>query len=87
MRPRLLAAILMSALSLAACKAEERGHQVKLDKGSYTGPRDGEISDATRQALAARLANQSDGIDRLAAQGPIPTGEAPPAGRIAGQNY
>lgn len=87
MRPRLLAALVMSALALAACKADERSHQVKLDKGSYTGPRDGEIGDATRLALAARQLRQSDGVARLSTEGPIPAGSAVPDGRIAGQNY
>jgi hypothetical protein len=79
--------MLAAVLALAGCKAEEQGRQVKLDKGSYAGFRDGEITPATRQALTTRQARQSDGVARLTAEGPIPTGEAAPAGRIAGQNY
>lgn len=87
MRPRALAATLLAVLALAACKGEEMGRQVKLDKGTYMGLRDGEIDPSTRQALQHRIAGQNDGIARLATNGPIPTGEAAPTGRIAGQKF
>lgn len=87
MRPRAMAAILAAVLALAGCKAEEQGRQVKLDKGTYAGPRDTEVSPAARLALQQRIAGQNDGIARLTTNGPIPTGEAAPAGRIAGQKF
>lgn len=87
MRPPAMATALVCLLVLAACKGEEAGRQVKLDKGSYMGPRDAEIAPATRAALDQRIASQSDGIARLTTNGPIPTGEASPTGRIAGQKF
>ena len=87
MRPPALAAMLAAALALAACKADEQGRQVRLDKGTYAGPRDGEIAPDIRQALLTRLARQSDGIARLTTEGPVPTGEAAPTGRIVGQKF
>lgn len=87
MRPPALAVMLAAVLALAGCKADEQGRQIKLDKGSYAGFQDGEITPATRQALLDRQVRQSDGIARLTAEGPIPTGEAAPTGRIAGQKF
>lgn len=87
MRPPALAAALACLLALAACKGEEMGRQIKMEKGSYMGLRDGEITPATRAAMQQRIASQSDGIARLATNGPIPTGEAAPTGRIAGQKF
>ncbi|KIL98658.1 hypothetical protein CCC_02108 [Paramagnetospirillum magnetotacticum MS-1] len=80
-------AALLVILALAGCKGEEMGRQVKLDKGTYAGPKDTEISPMTREALRQRIASQNDGIARLATDGPIPSGEAAPAGRIAGQRF
>ncbi|OAN44793.1 hypothetical protein A6A04_08230 [Paramagnetospirillum marisnigri] len=75
---------------LVGCNAEERGHVVRLDKGGYKGMADTAISDATRDALRARQAWQSEGSSRaVTAQGGglIPTGEAQATGRIAGQRF
>lgn len=87
MRPPALATALVCLLALAGCKGEEMGRQIKLDKGTYLGVRDGEIAPATRAALDQRIASQSDGIGRLTTNGPIPTGEAAPLGRITGQKF
>ncbi|WP_096701751.1 hypothetical protein [Magnetospirillum sp. 15-1] len=87
MRPHAMAAALMALLALAGCKGEEMGRQIKLDKGTYTGLRDGEIDPSTRQALQQRIASQNDGIARLTTNGVIPTGEATPSGRITGQKF
>ncbi|ARJ65219.1 hypothetical protein WV31_05890 [Magnetospirillum sp. ME-1] len=87
MRPPALATALICLLALAACKGEEMGRQVKLDKGSYRGPADSEITPAARTALQQRIASQNDGVARLATNGPIPTGEATPSGRITGQKF
>ncbi|EME71316.1 hypothetical protein H261_03938 [Paramagnetospirillum caucaseum] len=87
MRPRALATVLLCLVALAGCKGDETGRQIKLDKGTYLGLRDGEIAPATRAALQQRIAGQSDGIARLTANGVIPTGEAAPSGRITGQKF
>ncbi len=87
MRPRAMAAALTALLVLAGCKGEEMGRQIKLDKGTYAGPRDGEIDPSTRLALQQRIAGQNDGIARLTTDGVIPTGEAAPMGRITGQKF
>jgi hypothetical protein len=80
-------AALLVILALAACKGEEMGRQIKLDKGTYAGPMDSEITPPIREALRQRIASQSDGIARLATDGPIPTGEATLSGRITGQRF
>ncbi|BAE51477.1 hypothetical protein [Paramagnetospirillum magneticum] len=87
MRPHAMATAVLCLLALAACKGEEMGRQIKLDKGTYAGLRDGEITPATRESLQQRIASQNDGIARLATSGVIPTGEAAPTGRIAGQKF
>ncbi len=87
MRPPALATALACLLVLVGCKGEEMGRQIKLEKGSYVGLRDGEIAPATKAALDQRIASQSDGIARLATNGPIPSGEAAPSGRITGQKF
>lgn len=87
MRPPALATALVCLLALAGCKGEEMGRQIKLDKGTYMGLRDGEIAPATRAALDQRIASQNDGIARLTTNGVIPTGEATPSGRITGQKF
>jgi hypothetical protein len=87
MRPHAMATALLCLLALAGCKGEEMGRQLKLEKGTYAGFRDGEITPATREALQQRITSQSDGIARLATNGVIPSGEAAPTGRIAGQKF
>ena len=81
---------ILGLVLLAGCNANETARPVKLDKGSYAGLRDGEIGEQTRMALAQRIGGQIGGPVRLATDGPatnMPQGEAPPAGRITGQNY
>jgi hypothetical protein len=87
MHPPALATAVLCLLVLAGCKGEEMGRQIKLEKGSYMGLRDGEIAPVTRAALDQRITSQSDGIARLATNGPIPSGEAAPTGRITGQKF
>lgn len=57
---------LVLAVALAAvagCRAEEQGRPLSHDKGTYGGPRDAALSEATRHALAER-ALQSIGLDQ-----------------------
>lgn len=75
---------------LAGCNAEERGHVVRLDKGEYKGMADTAIPDSTRDALRQRIAWQSEGPAKVAVSAGIavmPSGEAKPSGRIAGQKF
>ncbi|HLO75779.1 MAG TPA: hypothetical protein VK196_04915 [Magnetospirillum sp.] len=75
---------------LAGCNADERAHVVKLDKGTYAGAADTQLSDATRAVLRERAQLQRFGADLHQALRPS---EPPPAtavtvdGRMAGQNY
>lgn len=75
---------------LAGCNADERAHVVKLEKGVYRGATDTQLSDATRDALKARIQNQRFGADLHQALRPAQApGGAPVTvdGRMAGQNY
>lgn len=80
----------VSLALLAGCNADERAHAVKLDKGVYQGAADTPLSNATRDALMARVQNQRFGADLHQALRPAQApGGTPVAvdGRMAGQNY
>ncbi|CAA7616649.1 conserved exported hypothetical protein [Candidatus Terasakiella magnetica] len=90
MNARRMVALVLGLGLLAACNAEERAHVVKLDKGGYAGPQDGEITDTVRTALGLRIALQSEGPGRVAVVpgiGEMPEGQSPITGRIAGQKF
>lgn len=82
-------AFLAGLVLLAACVADERAKPLGLDKGTYRGPADSELSDATRRLLAQRLALQR--FEGALSQ-PLRPDTPPPApaaveGRIAGQRF
>lgn len=79
-----------AALLLAGCNADERARPVKLDKGAYKGPADTELSDATRDQLARRVAFQKfeGGLSQaLRPSEPPAAGAAAIDGRVAGQRF
>lgn len=83
-------ASLICVVLLAGCNADERARPISLEKGSYRGAADTELSDATRQNLAKRTALQR--FEGALAQ-PLRPSEAPATsataieGRVAGQRF
>lgn len=75
---------------LAGCNADERAKPVSLEKGTYRGPADTELSDATRQTLTRRASLQR--FEGALSQ-PLRPSEPPAAaataieGRVAGQRF
>jgi len=54
-----LALALVAAASLSACRESELGRPISLEKGTYQGPRDQPLSQATLKALRERTAGQN----------------------------
>lgn len=82
-------ASLAALVLLAGCNADERGKAVSLEKGTYRGPADTELSDATRLALAKRVQNQrfEGALSQALRPSSAPDGAAAIEGRIAGQRF
>lgn len=85
-----LAVLAVFVVALTGCIAEERGHDVKLRKGGYTGQADTPISAEARAKLNDRIAFQDyrgEMHQRLNPSQPPEASTAPVDGRISGQHY
>lgn len=84
-------AFLACLVLVAGCDADERARPVSLEKGTYRGPADTELSEATRQTLAKRVALQrfEGALSQPLRPSQPPAAVSPAAveGRIAGQRF
>ncbi|WP_150525116.1 hypothetical protein [Roseibium sediminis] len=51
--------VLALLAGLSACREAEENRPIKLEKGSYAGPQDSQLSDEQKRALRARGNKQS----------------------------
>jgi len=55
----LLVLTLVAAAGLSACREDEMGRPLSLEKGTYQGPKDQALSQDTLKALRQRTAGQN----------------------------